>query len=147
MLVIVLDALREDAVPPSFEETGRCFAAETCISAAPWTLPSCTSLITGMDVTRHHHFWFSGGEVTSKLVSSLPSRYRKVGLVNNTVLLSSSKLDTGFDRWKYFDDHATPFKQAQRYIRRARRGKPLFLLVHSNISHDYNASRAADYYE
>jgi hypothetical protein len=147
MLVIVLDAMREDSVTPSFEENGRCFKAGTCITAAPWTLPSCTSLITGMDVTRHHHFWHSGGEVTSQLVSALPPQYRKVGLINNTVLLSSSKLDTGFDRWKYFDDHLTPFKQAEKYIRRARRGKPLFLLVHSNISHDYNQARAADYYE
>jgi hypothetical protein len=147
MLLIVLDALREDAVTPSFEEAGRCFKAETCISAAPWTLPSCTSLITGMDVTRHHHFWHWGGHVVSELVSALPPQYRKVGLVNNTVLLSASKLDTGFDRWKYFDDHLTPFKRAEKYIRRARRRKPVFLVVHSNIPHDYYLPGAAAYFE
>jgi len=147
MLVIVLDALREDSVTPPLEESDRCFKAQTCITSAPWTLPSCTSLITGMDVTRHHHFWHSGGQVTSELVGALPTDYRKVGLVNNTVLLSASKLDTGFDRWKYFDDHARPFRRAASYIRRARPRKPLFLLVHSNISHDYYLAGASKYYD
>ena len=76
MLVIVLDALREDCVTPPLEESDRCFKAETCITSAPWTLPSCTSLITGMDVTRHHHFWHSGGQVTTDLMSAIPAEYR-----------------------------------------------------------------------
>ena len=147
ILVIVLDALREDYVAPPLEEPGRCFKAETCITAAPWTLPSCTSLITGRDVTRHHRYWHHLGHVENDLVGALPSHYRKVGFVNNTVLLSASQLDVGFDRWKYFDDHARPFARAATYIRRARPRKPLFLFLHSNISHDYYLPGARAYYD
>ena len=147
LLVIVLDALREDAVEPSLEDSGRCFKARTCISSAPWTLPSCTSLITGVDTFRHRHFWHADPPVSSNLVRALPDRYRKVGLVNNTVLLPASGLDQGFDRWTYMDDHSEPFERAARAIGRARRRRPLFLLLHSNIPHDYYRPQAGAYYD
>ncbi len=147
VLVIVLDALREDAVEPSLEEPGRCFKAKSCISAAPWTLPSCTSLISGLDTTRHRHYWHSDAAVASDLVRCVPAGYSKVGLVNNTVLLPASGLNAGFDRWTHFDDHRQPFERAASLIRRARRRKPLFLLLHSNIAHDYYRRGADAYYD
>jgi hypothetical protein len=147
VLLIVLDALREDAVEPSLEESGRCFKAETCISTAPWTLPSCTSLITGLNTSRHRHYWHADGTVASDLVRCVPAAYRKVGLVNNTVLLPASGLSAGFDQWTHFYDHGQPFERAAKLIRRARRRRPLFLLLHSNIAHDYYQPGAAAYYD
>ncbi|HYA67965.1 MAG TPA: sulfatase-like hydrolase/transferase, partial [Acidimicrobiales bacterium] len=147
LLVIVLDALREDAVAPALEEPGRCFKADTAIASAPWTLPSCTSLITGLDATRHRHYWHSGALATSGLVGALPGGYRKVGLVNNTVLQPASQLDDGFDQWRYFDDHRRPFEQAAKLIGRARPRRPVFVLLHSNISHDYYLPGAGAYYD
>jgi hypothetical protein len=147
LLVIVLDALREDAVVPALEVPGRCVKAETAIASAPWTLPSCTSLITGLDATRHHHYWHSGSLATSGLVGALPDGYRTVGLVNNTVLQPASQLDAGFDRWVYFDDHRRPFEQAAKLVRRARPRRPVFVLLHSNIAHDYYLPGAGAYYD
>jgi arylsulfatase A-like enzyme len=147
MVVIVLDALREDSVVPTFEDSDRCYKAATCITMAPWTLPSCTSLLTGVDPRRHRHFWHSGDLTTPGLVGALPANVRKVGLVNNTVLQPSSQLDAGFDKWAYTADHARPFEQAAALIRRARPRKPLFLLLHSNIAHDYYKRSAAAYFD
>jgi len=147
MLVIVLDALREDAVGASLEEPGRCVRAETCVATAPWTLPSCTSLLTGVDAGVHRHFWHSGDLAVPGLVEALPRGMRKVGLVNNTVLQPSSQLDAGFDKWRYFADHARPFERAASLIRRARRRTPLFLLLHSNISHDYYKPSGGVYFD
>jgi arylsulfatase A-like enzyme len=147
MLVIVLDALREDAVVPSLEASDRCYRAATCITMAPWTLPSCTSLLTGVDPRRHRHFWHSGDLTTPGLAHALPAEVRKVGLVNNTVLQPSSQLDSGFDKWTYTADHARPFERAATLIRRARPRKPLFLLLHSNIAHDYYKRSAVAYFD
>lgn len=147
LLVIVLDALREDSVVPSFEESGRCFKASTCIASAPWTLPSCTSLITGLDATRHGHYWPSHPLAAGDLVGALPSSFRKVGLVNNSILQSNCQLDAGFDRWTYLEEHGRPFEEAATLIGRARGRKPLFLLLHSNIAHDYYYPSAASYYD
>lgn len=147
LLVIVLDDLREDAVLPLLEEPGRSYKTASCIATAPWTLPSCTSLITGLDVTRHRHYWHSGTLATRGLMSALPSSYNKVGLINNSVLKPSSQLNEGFNRWMYFDRHEPPFDRAATYIRRARSKKPLLLLVHSNIPHDFYLLDAGAYYD
>lgn len=146
-MVIVLDALREDTVAPPLELAGRCIKAETCIASAPWTLPSCTSLLTGLDAPRHRHYWHSGGLAANRLMEALPSNYRKVGLVNNAVMLPASQLNLGFDRWKYFGDHERPFERAKALLRRARTRRPLFLLLHSNIPHDYYLPGATQYYD
>jgi arylsulfatase A-like enzyme len=147
MLVIVLDAMREDSVVPSLEEPGRCFRAATCIASSPWTLPSCTSLLSGVDSTRHRHFWHSDDFSMSGLVRSLPRQYQKVGLVNNRVMKPSSYLNDGFDAWTFFRDHSEPFDRAAPLIRQARARKPLFLLLHSNISHDYYRPEASKYFD
>ena len=147
MLVIVLDAMREDSVLPALQEPGRCFKAQTCIASSPWTLPSCTSLLTGVDSTRHRHFWHSGDLKVNGLARSLPRSFQKVGLVNNKVMQPSSQLDDGFDKWTYFLDHADPFDRAAPIIRHARPRKPLFLLLHSNISHDYFRPEASAYFD
>jgi sulfatase-like protein len=147
VLVIVLDAMREDHVTPTLEEPGRSLKAETCVAAAPWTLPSCTSLLTGADASRHRHFWHSGDLATKGLVGALPSAFKKVGLVNNKVMQRSSQLDTGFDKWTYFVDHATPFDRAAALVSGVRRRRPLFLFLHSNISHDYFRPEAEAYYD
>jgi hypothetical protein len=147
VMVIVLDAMREDSVLPTLEQPGRCFKAQTCIASSPWTLPSSTSLLTGVDSTRHRHFWHSGDLAVKGLARSLPRSYQKTGLVNNKVMQRSSQLDDGFDTWTFFDDHADAFDRAAPLIRAARPRKPLFLLVHSNISHDYFRPGASAYFD
>ena len=148
MMVIILDAMREDSVLPGLEEPGRCFKAQNCIASSPWTLPSVTSLLTGVDSRRHRHFWHSGDLAVNGLTRSLPRSFQKIGLVNNKVMQRSSQLDDGFDKWTYFLDHSEPFDQAAPLVRDARpRKKPLFLLLHSNISHDYFRPEASAWFD
>jgi hypothetical protein len=143
ILLIVLDALRHDAMADALEVPGRCVAAPVCIAAAPWTLPSCTSIVTGVPATGHARYWWDSERRVPSLVTTLPAGYRKVGLVNNNMLSEGSGIDEGFDEWTYHADHEEPFRQALRLIKKTKRGKPLFLLLHSNISHDYYLPGAA----
>src|ERR1700722_14811396 len=135
ILLIVLDALREDVVGDALEVPGRCVRAPLCVAAAPWTLPSCTSIVTGAPATRHGRYWWTSDRRVHSLVTSLPSDYRKVGFVNNNMLRAGSGIDEGFASWSYHDAHEAPFREALRQIKRTKKGKPLFLLLHSNISH------------
>jgi hypothetical protein len=143
ILLIVLDALREDTLGDGLEVPGRCFRAPMCIAAAPWTLPSCTSIVTGVPATRHGRYWWTSDRRVPSLVTSLPDTYKKVGLVNNNMLTEGSGIDEGFDSWTYHHDHEEPFRQALRLIKRTKKGTPLFLLLHSNMSHDYYQPGAA----
>jgi len=147
LLVIVLDALRDDSADAILETSGRRLKAESCIASAPWTLPSCTSLMTGTDAVQHRHFWHDHTLSASGLVRALPSEFRKIAFVNNTVLNPTCQLNDGFDQWKYFAPHAEPFERAAKLIRRAGRRRPLFLLLHSNIPHDYYDPEASAYYD
>jgi hypothetical protein len=143
ILLIVLDALREDVLADSLELPGRCFRAPVCVAAAPWTLPSCTSIVTGVPASLHGRYWWTSDRRVQSLVTSLPAGYRKVGFVNNNMLTEGSGIEEGFDSWTYSHDHEEPFRQALRLIKKTKRDKPLFLLLHSNISHDYYLPDAA----
>ena len=147
LLVIVLDALRNDSADAILQTSERRLRAGTCIASAPWTLPSCTSLMTGTDALQHRHFWHDHTLTASGLVRTLPSEFNKVALVNNSVLNPTSQLNDGFDRWQYVAPHAEPFERAAKLIRRAGRRRPLFLLLHSNIPHDYFDPEASAYYD
>jgi hypothetical protein len=100
-----------------------------------------------MDATRHRHFWHAHKLTAGALVDRLPSHFRKVGIVNNSVLKPNSQLGTGFDAWTHVDDHQQPFERAATYIEQAKSRKPLFLLLHSNIAHDFYFPHAATYYD
>jgi arylsulfatase A-like enzyme len=143
ILLIVLDALRQDALADALELPGRCVRAPVCISAAPWTLPSCTSIVTGAPATEHGRYWWTSERRVPSLVPSLAEAYSKVGFVNNNMLTEGSGVDEGFDSWTYDHDHEEPFRRALRLIKKTKSGKPLFLLLHSNMAHDYYLPGAA----
>jgi arylsulfatase A-like enzyme len=143
ILLIVLDALRDDALDDSLQVPGRSIRAPVCVASAPWTLPSCTSIVTGVPATEHGRYWWTSERRVHSLVTSLPDSYRKVGLVNNNMLTEGSGIEEGFDSWTYFHDHEEPFRQALRTIKKTKRERPLLLLLHSNIAHDYYQPAAA----
>ena len=58
-----------------------------------------------------------------------------------------SGLAEGFHHWKFHQDHLVPFERALELIPTATSRKPLFLVLHSNIPHDYYLDVAAPYYE
>jgi arylsulfatase A-like enzyme len=137
MLLVILDALRDDALDSPFVEPGRCYRAATAMATAPWTLPSCSSIMTGRDSVRHGHYWFKPPMGGNPLLDALPHNYRKVGLVNNAAIGSGSSVEHGFDQWKLSIDHDESFERALRVIKRAKRRRPYFIVLHSNIVHDY----------
>src|SRR5580700_9032214 len=117
ILLIVLDALREDVLADSLEVPGRCLRVPVCMAAAPWTLPSCTSIVTGVPASGHGRYWWTSPRRAHSLVPSLPDNYRKVGFVNNNMLTEGSGIEEGFDSWSYHHDHEEPFRQALRLIK------------------------------
>ncbi len=136
ILLVILDTVRNDALDSSFEDSGRCYRAATAIAAAPWTLPSCTSIITGRAPVDHDHYWPRPRLARNALLETLPREYRKTGLVNNTAIDRESGIGNGFDRWRTDLDHDHPFEQVLPMITRSRR-RPQFIVLHSNIAHDY----------
>jgi hypothetical protein len=137
MLLIILDDLREDALGAALEEPGRCVRTRTSVAAAPWTLPSCTSILRGTSAPGHGHFWREPPLGANPLLDALPSEYRKIGIINNGAIAAGSGVEAGFDRWLFTADQDEPFRRAGRAIRRAGRRRPSFIVLHSNIVHDY----------
>jgi len=137
VLLVIVDTLRDDALDSSFAEKGRCFRAATAVSSAPWTLPSCTSIMTGNDARTHGHHWREPPLGRNRLVDSLPESYRKLGFVNNGALRKGSGVDLGFDWWRYVADFDGPFERAMALMGQATAEKPMLMVLHTNIVHDY----------
>jgi hypothetical protein len=145
LLLIIMDTVRADALDSQFAQPGRCYRAANAISAAPWTLPSCTSMLTGRDPVHHGHYWREPPLGRNELLGALPDGYRKIGLVNNGAIGPGSGVEQGFDRWKQVVDHEESFERALHLIKGRRRRRPYFIVLHSNIAHDY-FRRVADRY-
>ena len=137
ILLIVLDDLREDGLGAGLARPDRTLQAAPCVATAPWTLPSCTSIVTGLGARHHRHFWRTPPLGPNRLLAALPDGYQKMGIVNNGAISAGSGVESGFDRWTLSLDHDKPFKRALRAIHRAGPKRPSFILLHSNIVHDY----------
>jgi hypothetical protein len=144
LLLVILDTVRNDALDASFVDPGRSYRAATTIAASPWTLPSCTSIMTGRRAVDHGHYWRKPRLGRNHLLESLPAGYRKVGWVNNSAVGRGSGVDNGFDRWKYSLDHDEPFERVLRAIGRLGR-RPHFMVLHTNIAHDYYSPKSERY--
>ena len=141
---------------------------ERCYSTAGWTLPACASIMTGQSPDRHGLVDHSRRFTTDKLSTALRPTHRTVGIGNNGNLvsdaLSAETLDSlglarrpkkwnhfgwddGFDRYEWFphDQHWKALNKAQRLLRRWRHeppgGQPWFMMLHTNLAHDYNLDR------
>jgi len=144
--VIVVDALRADALdivrsdgsPLRLQgRFGSWLWFERCYASAPWTYPASTSLLTGADAARHKR-WTHGPALTvPSLVGAVPDR-RRVAVMNNPVVGSSSGLDDGFDEYHYIADPDEFWARSREILEaRAADREPYFLWMHSNVVHDY----------
>jgi arylsulfatase A-like enzyme len=154
--VIVADALRADALDVERSDGSplrlrRRFASwlwfERCYASAPWTLPSSASLFTGADAARHGHWWHAKALTVPSLIGAIPDR-RRMAVVNNSVVGPTSGLDAGFDEYHYVAD-TKEFWERSREILEARAAdrEPYFLVLHSNVVHDYHLPSARAYFE
>ncbi len=137
ILLVIIDTLRDDAVDESFSVLNGCHRADVAVSAAPWTLPSCTSIMTGNEARTHRHHWREPPLGPNRLVESLPKSYLRLGFVNNLGIRKGLGVENGFKWWRYFADFDQPFERALAAVNRDTGARPRFIVLHSNIAHDY----------
>src|SRR5689334_24928343 len=123
IVVIIADALRLDSVfgddPAMPRLQARLRTWDTMsqyFSAAPWTLPACTSLFTGRDASVHGHFSHPHTLGHATLVSRFGDDRIKAAFVNNRALAPNSGLFTDFDEYELIDGHAETFARAHRFL-------------------------------
>lgn len=156
VLLIVVDAFRYDAMtmvdgdgaPTRLTERLRdwiCF--EGYRVAAPWTFPSVTSLMTGVDAIHHKRNLNREALGYESLIRHLPLDH-KSAVINNSVLQRQAGVDGDFDEYLSISDHRGAFVTARGLLAERRLdGKSFLLMVHSNIVHDYYLPTAAAEYQ
>jgi arylsulfatase A-like enzyme len=154
IVVIIADALRLDSVFGDDPAMPRLHARlrtwntmSQYFSAAPWTLPACTSLFTGRDASVHGHFSHPHSLRHPTLVGRLGDERIKAAFVNNRALAPNSGLFSDFDEYELVQGHAETFERAHRFFdERARDARAYFLVLHSNLVHDYYLASTRPHY-
>ena len=108
---------------------------ERAWSAAPWTLPSVSSLLTG--VTPGVHLVTEYEDVLGDRLHTLPERLRENGYETaffgvNSLFESNRNIEQGFDH--YFGTDEIPgtqlYDELSRWLQRRQDTRPLFLYIH-----------------
>jgi arylsulfatase A-like enzyme len=116
-------------------------------SAAPWTLPACTSLFTGRDASVHGHFSHPHTLRHPTLVARFGAERIKAAFVNNRALAPNSGLFADFGEYELIEGHAETFARAHRFLdERDADARAYFLVLHSNLVHDYYLASTRPYY-
>lgn len=158
LMLVIVDAYRQDCLgtfAPDYRFTPRLSSRfgswhhfDKAFSSAPWTLPSCTSILTGVHATRHLRFAHHTPPLLAPTIAELlGDAYERVAFVNNTNFEESSGLQRGFDRFSLLGPHTAPFVDAADYLQTRTDRRPFFLLFHTNIAHDFYKKMARPYYE
>jgi len=152
IVLIVADAYRKDnadraAGAPFFDRLLPLYRFSRCFSSAPWTLPACSSILSGVHSSTHGFFFHNRSLGLPTLGHYLQGDFHRVAVVNNSNLRTFTGFDSDFDEYHYVTGHQEPFDKAREAIAAAQSAKPLFLLFHTNIAHDYYLSPSRDYYE
>jgi arylsulfatase A-like enzyme len=154
IVLTIADALRLDSVfgddpaMPRLQARLRTWnTMSQYFSAAPWTLPACTSLFTGRDASVHGHFSHTHRLRHPTLVSRFGDDRIKAAFVNNRALAPNSGLFGDFDEYELIEGHAETFARAHRFLdERAADSRAYFLVLHSNIVHDYYLASTRSHY-
>ncbi|HEY1741044.1 MAG TPA: sulfatase-like hydrolase/transferase [Acidimicrobiia bacterium] len=157
VLVLVGDALRRDALAMQLPAGGpSAFTSrldhgwirfDRCYAAAPWTLPASTSLLTATDPLVHEHWSHRHTLAADSLVPEFPTAHR-AAVINNSVLRRMAGLSAGFEPYLWISDTTESFAAASEFLReRTADGASYFLMVHSNLPHDYYLPDAQRAYE
>jgi hypothetical protein len=146
VVLVIVDACRADRAPGGSAAAMPRLAARAgaqgwvtfprAYAAAPWTLPSCTSLLSGVPPWVHGRYTHQGPLPFPMLAERLSGPYDTAAFVNNTNMHPSSGMDAGFGRYELSAGHDEPFEAAARWWR-APADRPRFMLVHTNLVHDF----------
>jgi arylsulfatase A-like enzyme len=106
-----------------------------------------STILSGVAATRHGRFLHGDPDDGLLTVAQLlPSTYRTAGFVNNGNLQPQRGFDRGFDEYEYSPDWDVPFSSARTSAATAG-DEPTFLLLHSNLPHDYGRVQSRALYE
>ena len=158
VVVVIADALRRDHLydgqidahwmPRTAARLSDWYQFQDCSAGAPWTLPACTSILTGRGSDVHRHFSHEHQLTQPTLVEHFGSERHSAAFVNNSALAKSSGLFDGFDHHELIRPLDDVFDAAHRFLDERREdGAPYFLLLHSNLVHDYYLSSTRRHYE
>lgn len=157
IILIIADALRRDSVSifndqlsrssPLYSRMSSWYHFQHCFSSAPWTLPSCATIFSGIHSTTHNSFSQSRPLGRPTLTHYLGDAYYKAGIINNGNLKPFSGLHEGFHEYHYFASHDQPYEKATEFLRDRKSSEPYFLFFHTNIPHDYFKEVSQRYYQ
>ncbi len=155
IVLIVADAYRkdnaeraaQDATSPFFGKLRPFYWFPRCFSSAPWTLPSCSSILSGIDSARHGYFLHGRAFGLPTIGRFLKGDFHRAAVVNNGNLRTFTGFQDDFDEYHYLSGHPNPFDKARDVLKADRSGKPRFLFFHTNITHDYYLTHSREYYE
>ncbi len=156
IVLIIADAYRQDSAErasaesagsPFFGKLRPFFWFPRCFSSAPWTLPSCSSILSGVDSARHGYFVHTRPFGLPTIGRHLKGAFHRAAVVNNGNLRPFTGFQEDFDEYHYLSGHQNPFDKARDILKARSSGKPLFLFLHTNIPHDYYLKYSREYYE
>src|SRR5262245_8680918 len=155
IVLIVADAYRKDNAERATENSASPFFGKLrpfhsfprCFSSAPWTLPSCSSILSGIDSSRHGYFLHGRAFGLPTIGRFLKGDFHRAAVVNNGNLRTFTGFQEDFDEYHYVEGHPNPFDKARDVVKADRSGKPLFLFFHTNVTHDYYLTHSRAYYE
>lgn len=159
LVLLIADAYRQDSLgvfnpdyrwsPNLSERLSTWYQYPLCFSSAPWTLPSCTTILSGIHASTHGRFFHDkNADHIPTIAHHLPDSYSKLGVVNNANLRPFSGLDRGFDHYQFTHSHDGPFTRAERFVHEQEdQQRPYFLFLHTNLPHDYAVPISRSYYE
>ncbi len=162
VILISVDTLRADHLPlygygddtaPHLTRWARRFATtfDHTVVQAPWTLPSHTSLLTGINATRHgvNHTHTVVPERLPMLAESLRGAgYSTAAVTGGGFLHPKYGFAQGFDRFRYWPTLGEPESELENGVDRAldlldSLTPPYFLFLHTFDVHDYLIYRRA----
>ncbi len=145
IIFIVIETLRADRVRlwggprhtmPNLEDAAaESYIYQETISAAPWTLPSVSSILTGLSPSAHGVTAYE--DVLHPSANTLPERLKEVGYETaffgvNSLFEADRGVDQGFDTYYGIDEipGTQLLAELDGYLRHRERSRPLFLYVH-----------------
>jgi arylsulfatase A-like enzyme len=155
LVLFVADTLRRDRISPygaSVRVTPRLDAwhraqatrFDRAVTAAPWTLPSHVSMLSGLDPLRHgaNHATDRAGPDLEMLAERLRlAGYETVAITGGGFLHPDFGFDQGFDRYVHWNDPGQDIPELEAHLAVADavlaepRDRPLFLFFHTYEAH------------
>lgn len=140
-------AAAENAASPFFRRLRPFYWFPRCFSSAPWTLPACSSILSGVDSSTHGYFLHNRAFGFPTIGRFLKGDFHRVAVVNNGNLRTFTGFQNDFDEYHHLTGHQAPFDKARDALTAGGGRKPLFLFFHTNIPHDYYLAFSREYYE